>query len=235
MLQLHTMAPAYGLPTFTPFGLKVMAHLRLAQLPFEVVVEHVPGRGPKKKFPWLTDGDVVIADSAFIVDYLVEHHGAALDDDLPRGDRARAHALRRMIEEGLCFCIAYTRWVDRAVCETALPQILAAIPQPARGFIAPLVRRRILRDLWGQGVARYTPSEVTEIGTADLCALSTQLADGEFMLGERPTSLDAVAAAFLAVILYPPLDTPLQRELTRFPNLVAYCDRMRALCFDSPG
>jgi glutathione S-transferase len=231
MLVLHTMLPAFGLSTFTPFGLKLMAYLRLTKLPFEVVTEVDPGRGPKQKFPWLVDGDVTLGDSDFIVRYLRERYGADLDANLDAADSARAHALRRMIEESLCFSILYFRWTDRAACRAATDVALASMPSAVRAVVRPLIRRRILRDLRGQGVGRHRPDEVLALGGADLDVLATTLGNQAFLIGQTPTLLDTSAAAFLAVILYPPLDHPLKRHALQRENLVAYTNRMRDLCW----
>lgn len=235
MLELHTMVPAFGLPTFTPFGLKLIAYMRLAGLDFRVVEEVDPRRGPKGKFPWLVDGDATIADSDFVVRHLVAHHGADLDAGLSVAQRAHAHSLRRMVEESLCFCILYYRWLEDSTYRAATEVALASMARPVRGVVRPLIRRRILRDLWGQGIGRHSAAEVAELGGEDLEALSAGLDAAQgYLLGAEPTAVDASAAGFLAVLLYPPFDNPLRRRLERLPNLVAYTDRMRGLCFDTP-
>jgi glutathione S-transferase len=231
MLSLHTLVPAFGLPTFTPFGLKLIAHMRLARLPFRIVVEVNPGRGPKGKLPWLVDDGKVIADSDFIVRHLAAEHGADLDTDLTITQRAQAHGLRRMLEESLCFSVLYFRWVDEATYRAATDVLLASMPGALRAVVRPLVRRRILRDLRGQGVARHAPDEVAALGIADLDALAAQLGDQPFLFGATPHAVDTSAAAFLAVILYPPFEHPLKRHAGTLDNLVAYTDRMRDLCW----
>jgi hypothetical protein len=52
LIELHTMVQAWGLPTFTPFGLKLIAYMRMADIRFSIVVEHDPRRAPTKNFPW---------------------------------------------------------------------------------------------------------------------------------------------------------------------------------------
>jgi glutathione S-transferase len=225
------MVPAFGLPTFTPFGLKLMAYMRLTALPFQVVTEVDPGRGPKRKFPWLVDGDVTLGDSDFIVRHLRDRYGLDLDADLQAASRARAHALRRMIEESLCFSILYFRWFDMETCRAATDVALASMPWALRATVRPLIRRRILRDLRGQGIGRHRPEEVLALGGADLDVLAETLGDQPFLLGPTPHLADTSAAAFLAVILYPPFDNLLQRRLLRHDNLVRYTGRMRDLCW----
>lgn len=52
-----------------------------------------------------------------------------------------------------------------------------------------------------------------------------------FMLGEQPTSLDATAYAFLANLLWAPVDSPIQRHAQARPTLEACCRRMKARYF----
>ena len=71
MIKLHGFGPKLGLPDASPFVLKVDAYLRLADIPFESVsgIDNVR-KAPKSKLPFITDGDQVISDSAFIVQHL---------------------------------------------------------------------------------------------------------------------------------------------------------------------
>jgi glutathione S-transferase len=231
MIELHTMAPAWGLPTFTPFGLKLIAYMRLCELPFRLVVEHNPARGPKGKFPWVVDAGAVIGDSGFVVQHLVEAHGVHLDRWHSQHERAQAHALRRMIEESLCFAILYFRWTDDPTYLAATDEALRAMPGVVRALARPVIRRRILRDLWGQGVGRHSRTEVLRLGQDDLDALAHVLGQREYLMGDRPSAVDASAAAFLSVLLRPPLEFDLVSHARSHANLVAYECRMAARCF----
>jgi glutathione S-transferase len=233
MIELHTMVPAWGLPTFTPFGLKLYAYMKLSAIPFRVVIEHDPRRGPKGKFPWIVDAGHAVADSGFVVEHLAQRFGDRLDGWLDARTRALGHAQRRMIEESLCFAMLYYRWSDDATYRQATEVALAGMPVVLRHVARPLIRRRILRDLWGQGVLRHTRAEVCQLGRADLDAMSHQLGDQAFFLGDRPSSLDATAVAFLSVLLRVPFDNELRAHAEALPNLVRYCARLGRMCFDS--
>jgi glutathione S-transferase len=231
MIELHTMAPAWGLPTFTPFGLKLIAYMRLCEIPFRIVVEHNPARGPKGKFPWIVDAGTTVGDSGFVVQYLAEVHGARLDAWHSAPERALAHALRRMVEESLCFSILYFRWTDDTTYLAATDVALRAMPPLLRLLARPLIRKRILRDLWGQGVGRHQHADVLRLGQDDLDALAGVLGEREYLLGDRPSAVDASAAAFLSVLMRPPLELELADHARSHANLVAYEGRMAGRCF----
>jgi glutathione S-transferase len=231
MIELHTMTPSWGLPTFTPFGLKLIAYMRLAEVPFRIVVEDNPARGPKGKFPWIVDGETTIADSGFAIQHLIDVHGDRLDSWHSEEQHALAHALRRMIEESLCFSILYFRWTDEPAYLAATDEALRNMPAVLRALARPAIRRRILRDLWGQGVGRHRRTEVLRLGQDDLDALACVLGGRTWLLGDRPSAVDASAAAFLSVLLRPPLEYELATYARSHANLVAYERRMAEHCF----
>ena len=61
---------------------------------------------------------------------------------------------------------------------------------------------------------------------ADLEAIAEHLGDKPFFLGDRITTIDAVAYGHLANILLTPLETELKRMLRDFPVLEAWCEAM---------
>ena len=91
MIKLHGFGPNLGLPDASPFVLKIDAYLRLAEIPFESVsgMDNVR-KAPKGKLPFITDGDQVISDSVFIVQYLQNKHGVNLDAGLTKEQQAIA-------------------------------------------------------------------------------------------------------------------------------------------------
>ncbi|WP_298834001.1 glutathione S-transferase C-terminal domain-containing protein [uncultured Piscinibacter sp.] len=69
------------------------------------------------------------------------------------------------------------------------------------------------------------------IGCRDVTAVADVLADKPFTLGDSPTSLDATVHAFLANLLWAPVDSPMQRHARSRPTPEAYCQRMKARYF----
>ena len=108
MIFLHQYPAIWGLPSLSPFCIKVEVFLRQANLPYKIVIEKNPARGPKGKMPFITHGDRVIADSSFILDYLIRTFGLE-QFSLPV---AEGVAFQRMIEEFLYFSLLYSRWID---------------------------------------------------------------------------------------------------------------------------
>lgn len=65
-------------------------------------------------------------------------------------------------------------------------------------------------EMAGHGIASHAAGDIYEIGKDDIRALPGYLANKLFFMGERPTSLDATAYAFLANILWVPLSIAAQ-------------------------
>lgn len=229
MIKLYQFAPAFGLPNASPFCMKLETYLRMAGLPFELVNSGDVLKAPKKKLPYIVEDDgAVVADSHFIIEHLKQRHGDPLDAGLSPQERAVATAFQRLFEENLYWAVVHTRWADEAGWALTRQAFFGALPPPLRWLLPPLARRGLLGQMRGQGMGRHRVDEIHAIGCRDVTAVADFLADKPFMLGEQPRSLDATAYAFLANLLWAPVDSPIQRHARQRPSLEAYCQRMKA-------
>lgn len=231
MIKLYQFAPVWGLPNASPFCMKLETYLRLAGLPYETPPADMR-KAPKGKMPYIEHNGKTLGDSALIIEHLEAQYGDALDRHLSEEERAQALAFRVLMEEHLYWCVVYERWAIDANWALTRDAYFGFLPGVVRGPIAGLIRRKTLKQLHGQGIGRHTQEEIYAFAQADISALSTFLGPKPFFLGDRPTSLDASAYAFLGNILGAPIESPLKRHLQSLPNLVAYCERMQARCFD---
>jgi glutathione S-transferase len=227
MLKLHQFAPAFGLPNASSFCLKLETYLRMTDLPFESVYGTDMGKAPKGKMPYIVDGDKVLGDSNFIIDYLKQTYGDRLDAHLSASDRAILLAMRRLIEENLYWVMVYSRWQEPANWEQTKAGLFPGLP-PIISFLVPnMIRNQTRQKLQGHGLGKHSAAEIYAIGCADLTALSDFLAAKPFFLGDQPTSLDASAYGILANILWTPTVSPMQAHTQQLSNLTAYAERMR--------
>lgn len=228
MLELIQFPRALGMMNASPFCMKVEVFLKLAGLPYRVNDRLPPMRLPKGKLPALRDGDTLVCDSQAIIEHLQQHWRAQIPPALLRPEQGADLALRRLLEEHFYFTALWGRWIaDRAVTQVA-SAFFGALPAPLRRPVAWLVRRKMRRDLQGQGLGRHSPAEIQAHAIADLDAVEAMLGDRPFFGGAEPGALDATAYAFLANRLFVELDDPVRQHLQRQTALVAYCDRMDA-------
>ena len=114
MIRLHQFKRQWGIANPSPFCMKVETYLRMTGLAYEVIEEASPLNAPKKKLPYIDDGEKVIPDSGFIIDYLKASYGNPLDGGLSRAQQDEAHLMRRLCEESLLWPVVYSRWIDAA-------------------------------------------------------------------------------------------------------------------------
>ena len=211
----------------SPFCMKVEVYLKLARLPYRRVMGN-PRKAPKGKLPYIEHGGVVVCDSAAIIEHLERTSTEPFDAGTTEDEKARAHVIGRLFDEGLYFVALWTRWIDErgwAVVRTVFDDLL---PAPIRWAVVRMLRRGVASSLIGQGTGRHSPEEIFELGRRDLDALSTLLGDKPYFLGERMRTIDITAYAFLANVVRFDVDMPLRDAALRKNNLVAFVARMEA-------
>jgi glutathione S-transferase len=236
MITVYKFGSYWDVPDLSPFVVKVETWLRMAGLPYRTE----PGdlrKAPKKKLPYIADGDRRVADSSAIIDYLKAKHGDKLDDGrFGPAERAVARAMKSLFEAELYFVIVYLRWWNDADFEIMKPALLASleaggVPRFLRPAVASMARRGTRAQVDGQGTGRHAREEVYALGRGLVEAAGDFLADKSFFMGERPSTLDATAYAFLSTLLWTPFDSPVRGAVQERPNLVSYCARMRGLAW----
>lgn len=231
MIKLYQFPPAFGLPNASPFCMKLETYLRMTGLPFEIARHANHMKAPKGKLPYIEDNGRKIGDSGFVIDYLKATYGDPLDGKLDARQRAESLAWRRLMEENLYWAAVYSRWFDPAGWPLTKQIFFGKLPAALRWTLPTLARRGIRRQLAGHGIGRHSGEEIYHIGKADITALADFLGDKPYFMGDEPASIDAVAYAFLANLIWVPVDSPLKRHAARFSNLEAYCQRMKARYF----
>ncbi len=81
------------------------------------------------------------------------------------------------------------------------------------------------------GLGRHGPDEDVDLAVRSLFALSVQLGDKPFLMGETPCGMDATAFGALAGILTPFFESALRQRTEQFANLTDYVDRMMLLYY----
>ncbi len=229
-ITLFGAGPGFGLPEVSPYVTKTIVQLKMAGLAYDFEGA-MPSDSPKGQVPFIEDSGRRIADSTFIRGHVEATYGVDLDAGLAPAERAQAWAIERMIENQLGWTAAWFRFFDEANFEKGPAHWFDWAPQEMRPKLKADLLDQVAINLKAVGVGRHTPDEIVELGTRSLWALSTLLGDKAFLMGDKATSVDAIAFATLAQILTPWFDSPLRRRCEGFANLVAYVDRMMARFF----
>jgi len=231
MIKVYTFGPAWGLPTPSSFGLKLETYQRMANLPYAGEYVQRPMDSPKGTVPWIEDGDVLLTDSGFIVEYLKATYGNRLNEGLSPEQLATAHAMRRMLEENLARIIGYTRWLVDANWPETREVGFGAMEEPWKSDISAKAREKIREDMQLHGIGRHSPDEVQFIGLRDVQAVETLLGDKDYLLDDRPREIDASVFGILAEYIIPPLQCEISDYARSSATLTAYVRRMLARYF----
>ena len=229
MIELFQFAPAFGLPNASPFCMKLETYLRMADIAFEIPsakLQHLQ-KAPKGKMPYIMDQGKTVSDTSFNIDYLKSTYGDPLDAWLDTTQRATALAFQRLLEENLYWAVLYSRWVEPQGWEQTRGAFFGGLPAPLKWFVPTIARRGIIKELHGQGMGRHSLAEIHAIGKRDISALADFMADKPYIMGGQPCSLDACAYAFIANLLWAPVESELKDHAQKYPQLLAYCERMR--------
>lgn len=230
MIELYQFRPFWGLPNASPFCMKAETYLRFRGIPYKVVPSG-PRKSPTGQIPFIVDDGRVIADSAAIIAHFENRRQDRLDDGLSDAQRATAFFVRELVEERLYWQVTYMRWGDPAGWAVFKPDLVKYLPLGMRGPVLFLLRRRLLGQMRQRGLSGADTQGAYAKGKAVLDALADLLGDQSYFLGATPRSLDMSLYAFLANILDQPHSNPLQAHGRTLANLVGYCARMKALCW----
>ncbi len=224
MITLFTFGPAFGLPDPSPFVTKAEVLLKLSGLPYKTSTKGLRG-APKGKLPYIDDDGVIVADSTLIRMHLEERHGIDFDKGLSPAEKGVAWAFEKMCEDHLYWAVVHSRWMDRANFDQGPRRFFDIAPAPIRPLVIWAIRRRVRRDLHGQGLGRNERGEIEKLAMRGIGAIADQLGDKPYLMGMAPCGADATAFAWVLSILCSRFETSLRNAAEQRANLVAYRDR----------
>ncbi len=239
MLTVYAFGPGFGLPDTSPYVVKLETWLRMARVPYRSERGDLR-KAPKKKLPYVADGNRLIADSGHIIEYLEEKHNDPLTEkNLSKQDRALSQALKSLFEADLYFIVVYLRWWnddDFEIMKVPLASIIAAagVPKFAVPAIVALARRNARNNIEAQGTGRHAREEVYAMGRTLVESAAELLGDKKFFLGDAPIKIDASAYGMLATLMADPFDNSVKACAKGRQNLVDYCERIRTAYWTAP-
>tara|TARA_B100000678_G_scaffold103107_1_gene86120 strand:+ start:24775 stop:25500 length:726 start_codon:yes stop_codon:yes gene_type:complete len=230
MITLYGWGPLFDCPSPSPYVMKTEIQLQMLGLEFErqfADLESVP----KRKAPYVMDGDLLIQDSNFIRAHFEEKLGKSLTEGLSDEEKAASWALERMAEDHLSKMIVSERWLNDANFEKGPSMFFAGVPEPARAGVMKDVREQQAMVMQGSGFTRHSPEERLQLAEWDIQAIRRQLGAKAFLFGSEPSAADASVAAMLISASTEFFDTPLSALVNRHAELTGYIARMKDLYF----
>ncbi|HIJ37469.1 MAG TPA: glutathione S-transferase family protein [Rhodospirillaceae bacterium] len=230
MITLYTFGPFFGLPDGSPFVTKAMLLLKLAGLSYSQDRGGY-GKAPKGKLPFIKDDGVIVADSTLIRLHIEAKYGFDFDRGLTQEQKAVSWAVEKMCEEHLYWAMVDLRWMDDANFAVGPAHFFDSAPAPLRPMIRAIVRRKVRKDLYCQGLGRHAKGDIERMAIRDIETLSVLLGNQKWLMGEAPCGADASMFGFVAGLLTPEFKSPICEAVAARPNLVTYRDRIRAEYF----
>ena len=225
MITLYGFGPGFGLPEISPFVTKTEVQLKMAGLAHRKQ-RAMPPASPKGQLPYIEDDGQSTADSTFIRAHIERRYGFDFDLGLDRPARAQAWAFERMIESHVYWALVGARWVDPENFARGPAHFFDGAPEDRREKLREDAQFRVAENYLLSGLGRHAPDDDVELAARSLLALSVQLGDKPYLMGEKPCGTDATAFGALAGILTPFFDSKLRTRAEQFENLAAYVERM---------
>ncbi|MCA1397575.1 MULTISPECIES: glutathione S-transferase family protein [Bradyrhizobium] len=225
MITLFGFGTGFGLPEISPFVTKTEVQLKMAGLDYRKE-KAMPPASPKGQLPFIADDGETIADSTFIRAHIEGKYGFDFDAPLSLQARAQAWAFERMIEHHVYWALVGARWVDDTNFAKGPAHFFDGAPDHMRDKMREDAQFRVAENYLLSGLGRHGPDEDVDLAIRSLFALSVQLGDKPYLMGDAPCGTDATAFGALAGILTPFFDSPLRERTEKFDNLTAYVGRM---------
>lgn len=226
MLDLFVFGSYFGLPDGSPFCIKALTLMKMSGLPFETKTMSF-SKAPKGKAPYLQDGTKLIADSHFIQKHLEAAHHIDFTGGYAEDKLANGWAIARMLEEHFYFLSMNIRWLRDENFWKGPYQFFAAAPAPLRPLIARVIRKKIAKTHHLQGLGRHTAEERLELAKGDLDVIERQLGKNNFLLGAKPSAVDASVFGFIWAAECPHFKSEIGDYIRSRPVLIAYLKRMQ--------
>lgn len=201
-IEVFVWSPFEGLPSSSPFCLKVIYALQYKKLDHRVtVVDRPPNWVTRGKLPAVRIEGRTVEDSTNILKLLdeLQPNGSRL---YPTDERERAETLllEDWSDEALYWLLVYYRWAVKENFEKFKVVAFKNLPAPLRFLIPTLIRKNTLNRLDAQGISKLPPEErLNRVNEAVWC-LEQKLQDRNFLVNQTITAADLAVFSVLQII-----------------------------------
>lgn len=199
-LQLCVFKKEHDKPSGSGYCQKLETFLRASDYRDYEVKFTTQFTAPKGKLPYINIDGKPVADSHFIIRYLIrEDKVRDLDASLSLAQKAESRAWQAYIEELIYPATVWTRVYTPVNQAALMKEACANVPFILRPLVTLLIPGRIKKGLRAHGVGRHTPEEVDSILEDFISNLVVRLkeTEGDFFHGSTPTIIDTIVYGFL--------------------------------------
>ncbi|NXG15463.1 FAXC protein, partial [Grallaria varia] len=224
---LHQFSrPRNGVPSLSPFCLKMETYLRMADLPYQ---NYFDGKlSPQGKMPWIEYNHKKVSGTEFIIDFLEEKLGVNLNKHLGPHERAISRAVTKMVEEHLYWTLAYCQWVENLHETQKMVSLFGPFSDLLKWIFCHLTKGIVKREMYGHGIGRFSEEEMYTLMEKDMRTLAGLLGDKKYIMGSTVSTVDATVFGHLAQAMWTLPGTRPERLIKgELINLAMYCERIR--------
>ncbi|NWU99429.1 FAXC protein, partial [Upupa epops] len=224
---LHQFSrPTNGVPSLSPFCLKMETYLRMADLPYQ---NYFDGKlSPQGKMPWIEYNHKKVSGTEFIIDFLEEKLGVNLNKHLGPHERAVSRAVTKMVEEHFYWTLAYCQWVENLHETQKMVSLFGPFSDLLKWIFCHLTKGIVKREMYGHGIGRFSEEEMYTLMEKDMRTLAGLLGDKKYIMGPTVSTVDATVFGHLAQAMWTlPGSRPERLIKGELINLAMYCERIR--------
>ena len=116
--------------------------------------------------------------------------GFDFDAGLDLRERAQAWAFERMIEHHVYWALVGARWVDPDNFAKGPTHFFDGAPEHLRDKLREDAQFRVAENYLLSGLGRHAPDDDVDLVVRSLFALSVQLGDRPYLMGDRPSGVE---------------------------------------------
>jgi glutathione S-transferase len=227
MIKLFQPPASFNAANASPFCIKLEVLLKMANVPYKIIIEGDPRKGPTGKIPFVEIDGKLIGDSGLIQNLLEAEHGVNFHKNLSDEQKAISLAFTRLIEEHLYWVLVYSRWMEDENWLVIKSAFFGQLPVPLRWFLPNIIKKQVLKNMIAHGIARHDRSTIYQMAGENLTAIADFLGDKTYAFGDQATALDATLYGILSSIIDADMNSELKTATISYDNLVKYTSRMR--------
>jgi glutathione S-transferase len=192
----------------SPFCEKVKRVMNVKKVSYEVIevpmLAFLRGQAkrlsPANKLPAIQDGDVTLADSTDIVEYLEEKYPEPHVFPIVPEESAMCHVLEDWADESLYFYEFHLRFGVPANAKQWAPELLKHDPAWFRTLGARMIPRAAVKATRAQGLGRKSPKQIERDLARHVDAIDGLLGDRRWLVGKSLTIADIAVFTMLRCI-----------------------------------
>jgi len=214
----------------SPFCTKVHRALSYKGLDYTPREVNSPGElkalnPARSKLPVLEYNGQLLLDSTTILRFLDQKHPDPPLYPADAAERAQVDLLEDWADESFYWFVVYQRWQINKNFRLLVDDVFSRLPRALRWAVPPVVRRKVLSQLKGQGTGLLNEEEMFARFKDHLAMLETLLAEAPYLTGELLTAADL--ALFGPVQAMRTEGLPEAREMLQAtPRLSAWFERV---------